>query len=314
VTQHGAGAIVEPFVITPGSADLPKGSSLKNPLPTVMTQDRFGVVSPFVLAPLGRGRGNAPRPASKPLPTILASRGGGHLVEPFIIQTLHGKNDRRTRSIGIPLSTITSADAWALVEPFILQQQSGGVPRSTKKPLPTIAGKGAQAIVTPFIVEASHKGGVDRRVHSNGSPLPTQPCSNRMGVVQPFILPQNSSNRPRSARKPVPTLTTTSRGVGVVQPYLVKYYSSGDGKVGHSVESPIGTVTAKDRFALVIPGVGTFGLDIRFRMLNTRELARAMGFEKYVFTGTRAEQTKMIGNAVEVNQARALCRAMLEGR
>jgi site-specific DNA-cytosine methylase len=56
-------------------------------------------------------------------------------------------------------------------------------------------------------------------------------------------------------------------------------------------------------------------LDIRFRMLQTRELARAMGFDdgesEYLFRGTIGEVTKQIGNAVAVNTAKALVLAVL---
>ena len=49
-------------------------------------------------------------------------------------------------------------------------------------------------------------------------------------------------------------------------------------------------------------------LDILFRMLQPHELAAGMGFPKgYQITGNRGEQVRQIGNAVEVNQARALC-------
>jgi site-specific DNA-cytosine methylase len=51
--------------------------------------------------------------------------------------------------------------------------------------------------------------------------------------------------------------------------------------------------------------------DIRFRMLRPRELAAAMGFEQYEFTGNREQQVKQIGNAVSVRTARALCLAIL---
>jgi site-specific DNA-cytosine methylase len=57
-------------------------------------------------------------------------------------------------------------------------------------------------------------------------------------------------------------------------------------------------------------------LDIRFRMLKNRELARAMGFDdqetEYEFTGTQTEITRQIGNAVCVNLASALVTALLE--
>ncbi len=56
-------------------------------------------------------------------------------------------------------------------------------------------------------------------------------------------------------------------------------------------------------------------LDIRYRMLQNPELARAMGFsddeQSYEFVGNRSEITKQIGNAVPVNMAAALVTAVL---
>jgi DNA (cytosine-5)-methyltransferase 1 len=79
---------------------------------------------------------------------------------------------------------------------------------------------------------------------------------------------------------------------------LVKYYGTA---IGASLDEPLDTVTTKDRFGLVqfeVDGV-TYGLDIRFRMLQPHELAAAMTFPaSYPFTGNKSEQTKQIGNAV----------------
>jgi DNA (cytosine-5)-methyltransferase 1 len=74
------------------------------------------------------------------------------------------------------------------------------------------------------------------------------------------------------------------------------------------VNEPLDTVTSKDRFALVQPQ----GMDIRFRMLQPHELAAAMGFAGYVFTGTKTEQVKQIGNAVAVEPAEALCGSVMD--
>jgi hypothetical protein len=56
-------------------------------------------------------------------------------------------------------------------------------------------------------------------------------------------------------------------------------------------------------------------LDIRFRMLKNKELARAMGFDdeeqRYEFSGTQTQITKQIGNAVSVRTAAALVGAIL---
>ena len=82
------------------------------------------------------------------------------------------------------------------------------------------------------------------------------------------------------------------------------------------MDDPLATVTTKGRHALIRPQViynGTrYELDIRFRMLNPRELASAQGFrEDYVFTGTKTDQVKQIGNAVPRRLARAIVAAVL---
>ena len=63
------------------------------------------------------------------------------------------------------------------------------------------------------------------------------------------------------------------------------------------------TVTTKDRFALLQPqevGIG-------FRMLQPHELAAAQSFPSdYIFTGTKGEVIRQIGNAVPPKLAEAL--------
>ncbi len=74
------------------------------------------------------------------------------------------------------------------------------------------------------------------------------------------------------------------------------------------------TVTTKDRFALVQPVINGRALDIRFRMLDPRELAAAMGFPTdYAFAGNRTDVVRQIGNTVAVQTARWLCLALLGG-
>lgn len=54
-------------------------------------------------------------------------------------------------------------------------------------------------------------------------------------------------------------------------------------------------------------------VDIKMRMLNITELKKIMGFpENYVLVGTKAEQKKFIGNAVEVNMAKVLCESLCQ--
>ena len=53
-------------------------------------------------------------------------------------------------------------------------------------------------------------------------------------------------------------------------------------------------------------------VDIKIRMLKISELKKIMGFpEDYILIGNQQEQKKYIGNAVEVNIARAWCEALV---
>ena len=84
----------------------------------------------------------------------------------------------------------------------------------------------------------------------------------------------------------------------------------------HSVDDPAPTICAQGRVQLVEPIIEGRQYDIRFRMLEPKELARAMGFSDkeaaYEFAGNQTEVTKQIGNAVPVNLAAALVGALMQ--
>lgn len=94
----------------------------------------------------------------------------------------------------------------------------------------------------------------------------------------------------------------------MAEPYLVRFNGTGG---ANSIDEPVGALTTKDRWGLVIPQIGAV-LDILFRMLHPTELARAMSFPpNYSFAGTRDQKVKQIGNAVPVRTARALIESLL---
>jgi DNA (cytosine-5)-methyltransferase 1 len=107
----------------------------------------------------------------------------------------------------------------------------------------------------------------------------------------------------------MPTVTSVDAW-GLVEPYLVRYNGNGSPM---SVDDPLATITAKDRFGLVIPTAdGEAIIDIRFRMLQPHELAAAMSFPSgYQFSGNREQRVKQIGNAVPVRTAQALCESLI---
>jgi DNA (cytosine-5)-methyltransferase 1 len=79
-------------------------------------------------------------------------------------------------------------------------------------------------------------------------------------------------------------------------------------------EAPLPTVTTTETLALCIPECYPWGLDVRYRMLKPIELARAQGFpDDYEFAAsTKRTHTELIGNAVPVGLAEALCETLLD--
>lgn len=199
------------------------------------------------------------------------------------------------------------------IQPSVVIMENGSRVHSIEEPLRTIttAKGGAMGLVEPFLIPTAHDG--KREPRDLGLPLPTV-CGNRgdMALIQPCLLPQQSDGRLRPVSEPVPAVAT-SGAIALVEPYLVEYYGNG----GTSpVSDPVPTVTAKARFALALPEITHEGqryrLDIRFRMLTARELARAQGFpDSYEFTGTKTAVIKQIGNAVPRRMARAIVHAAL---
>jgi DNA (cytosine-5)-methyltransferase 1 len=116
--------------------------------------------------------------------------------------------------------------------------------------------------------------------------------------------------RSHSIEKPMPTLTTVDAW-GIVDPFIVRACHGEHDKGAWPIGEPLRTVTTKDQFALVEPD--KYRIDIRFRMLQPHELARAMSFpDDYHFAGNRESKVKQIGNAVPVNLAAALCCELLK--
>ena len=233
-------------------------------------------------------------------------RFGGPAAEPFLVM-LYGTG--KARSVDSPVPTGTAGGGHiGLCEPFVVQMNhQKDVPRSVNQPMATVTATSADfALVEPFLIGAGGPTG-SGKPRSVDAPMGTVMTENHTAVIQPFIVPLNHGAgdvRTHSMEQPMPTLTTIDAWA-MIEPYLVKYYGTGGEQ---STTEPLGTITAKDRFGLV----QTMGLDIRFRMLQPHELARAMSFpDEYQFTGNRELKVKQIGNAVPVSLAKSLCSALI---
>lgn len=291
-------------------------------------------------------RNQAGQSIDGPIPTLTTSGANVGLAQPFLMHITHGRDTDRTRSIDSPLPTITTAKRGeiGIVESFVLQQQSGGAPRSTEQPLPTIATDGAISIVQPFIF-ANRTHNAPKSIHE---PIPPLCTGNHITVVEPFIISAGGPKCPaRPVDQPIGTVLTRdhralvepfivdaafgrgddtrrtksvdellgtipgSNRFAIAEPFLTKYNSTATG--AYSVDEPIDTISTRDRFGLVQPVINGYVLDIHFRMLQPHELAAATGFPKsYVFHGNREDVVKQIGNSWPGELSFALNRTIVE--
>lgn len=143
-------------------------------------------------------------------------------------------------------------------EPFLVMLYGTNDARSVDRPMPTVtAGGNHVGLCEPFLVRyhGSHLGKKDgdRRTHSLQLPLPALDTSNRYGLVEPFVLGQQSCAAPRSVNKPLPTISTAG-AIALVEPFVMHTNHAG-GKRIHSVDKPLPTVTCGHRgeMALVEP-------------------------------------------------------------
>ncbi|HEV2173143.1 MAG TPA: DNA cytosine methyltransferase, partial [Nitrospira sp.] len=303
VTTVSRIGVVEPFVIANRNHNTAK--SLDEPTPPVLTGNHLALVSPYYGDRNGKPR--VPQSVEEPLGTQTTENRFA-LVEPFVLNR-HGDRSSggvRAHDVDAPLPTATQDGAGYLVEPFVLSQATGGAPRSVDEPLPTVTGDGAEALIAPYYTSGSGK-----TCSSTKAPLPTLTTKDRLGLVLPIT--HTGRRNARSVEEPIPTVTTAHRGELA---FITAGFGERDGQAARvrSVEAPAFTVCAQGHIGLVEGQ----GYDILFRMLQPHELAAAMGFNtdetQYEFSGTKTDVIRQIGNAIPVNLAAALVKALMENR
>ena len=344
--------IAQPFICANRNNNVPKG--VDEPIPPATTAHGGGsfLVEPSAESfMLGQQSGGAPRSTDEPAPTVTAD-GAISLVQPAIIE-YYGQS--YARAVDAPLSVITSMNKHGLVKATLVEYygRSGGA--DIDEPLPTVTTKARHGLVDPVLVEVNHGNGAEgseannRRTRPVGEPLGSLTSRRGVGLVQPIVVQTSHTGRDggrytRPTDQPIPTLTTKADmclATPIAKPYIVPNFGEREGQEPrvHDVDEPVPAVTSRGAGSLVSPALiepilkqlndadvdprrvvfvdgHPYLLDIRFRMLQNPELARAMGFDDeettYEFAGNVSEVTKQIGNAVPVNLAEALVRAILE--
>jgi DNA (cytosine-5)-methyltransferase 1 len=182
----------------------------------------FGLAQPFLVRYNGNHEGRRDgdqRNASvdEPIPTLDTSNRFG-LVQPFIVPVNHGKDDLRSHSVDRPMPAITTVDAWGLIEPFIIN--SGGrdiAPRSTDEPLNTVVTRDHLGLVQPFLIAMEH-GGHERSIDRPLNTITTA-RGGAHGLVQPYLVKYNGTAGAQSVDDPLDTVTAKDR-FGLVIPEL----------------------------------------------------------------------------------------------
>ncbi|WP_166538144.1 MULTISPECIES: DNA cytosine methyltransferase [unclassified Vibrio] len=190
-----------------------------------------------------------------------------------------------------PLATVTTTDHNALVMAFMTKFRSGSVGYDIETPVHTIT-----------------SGGEQKRPGT----------ANTQALVTSHMVKLRGTNIGHATNEPLHTISAGGLHLGEVRAFLIKYYGT---SFAEGCDTPIGTVTTKDRFGLVtVHGEQYQIVDIGMRMLEPHELFAAQGFpSEYKITHnsqgkkiSKASQVARCGNAVCPPVAQALVEANLQ--
>lgn len=281
------------------------------------------VLHPSLREPQSSGASAEP-PYESPLRTITTTSRGIGLATPatYLLRQQDGAHPIDVHQRPVPTIATGGAHQLTHLECRSLIKPRNGSKRNLfsnrcynprDQPMHTItAGNIDGHFLTPQLHRLSHSG----RVMCPDSPLPTITTA-RGGVfsaANPYLTPLYSSRskqnpRSRTTDRPFMTCPASKSPAALTQPFLRDYHGN---SWTSSVDEPIGTAETKDRYALCVPELFPWGLDVKYRMIKPGELKQAQGFPPdYEISGTKTDTTKQIGNGVPVNLAKSLCKHLL---
>lgn len=315
VTTFGNSSLVQAVGFTAQSVEQPAG--------TITTVDHHSLVKASFIQQRNTGE-----PESKlvdvngPARTLTATGGNQDLVQAnFIVKY----NSRGKDGSYNPPSTDEPAPVVSTQNRLYLAQMQFFAPyygksktSSIDNPAPTLVTKDRLALIDPKFFIDKHYGN-NAQNQSIDQPAGTIVTNDKHRLIecQPFIMPTNYNNGPKSINDPAPTITANRKHHYVVNP------SHG----GHctSTEQPCPVIIARQDKAplyliqteagpVIVPVyegdssimikikqfMAAFDIvDIKMRMLRVHELLRIQGFPLgYKLEGNQADQKKFIGNSV----------------
>jgi DNA (cytosine-5)-methyltransferase 1 len=243
------------------------------------------------------------RPADEPFRAVEASTTHEAVVHvPFIE---HLRTNHVAKSADEPFEVMTTGHGGAhgvVGVPLLIHGNDYAGPdnshvRGVDRPMRTVVTESRPWLVTPMVVETAHAG--ERAPNSVTEPFRTMTASDDrpliVDVPDSFYVRNFAGNSGDSMVHPItkPLGSVTTKGQDSL---LVPYYSS-QGSIAKPVSEPAGTMTGRDRYAVVEARVALD--DCLFRMLEPHEVGRAMAFpDSYLVEGTKKDRVKLYGNAV----------------
>lgn len=252
----------------------------------------------------------------------------------YISKYYTGKPESRNTSLNEPCHTVPTNNRHSIISTNFLSKYFSGNPAtkniSVDSPAGAITTVDHHSLISANFLASYY--GTGENVSSIENPSPVVTTKDRISKVScSFIDQQFGMSKPASIEDPIGTLTVNPKYAKVDCKFFLMnpQYNS----AGGSIEDPSFTLIARmDKMPpyLVQTDCGNIAIqifesdspmtikikkfmaaygiaDIKMRMLFIPELKKIMGFpEDYVLIGNQADQKKFIGNAVEVNVAKAM--------
>lgn len=198
-----------------------RGQQAEVPLQTITGKHGYGVCNPVIEPWTVTNVTNATgHPVSSPLDTIRTGGGGGQMMISPVMSTIGQTGFSADRSYGID------------------------------QPVRTIVSKAEQCIIAPSLIQY-HSETQDGEVRGQRADeiLRTVDASNRYAIVTSQLVQFNNHCENSTEAEPLNAITAQANHFAESRAYLMKYYGTGEGQ---RTEDPLGTVTARDRFGLVL--------------------------------------------------------------
>lgn len=253
-----------------------------------------------------------------PIRTITcANRGEKALVVPVLeahYGTKGGK-DLRAHSATEPVRTVSTENRFGLVTAFLAKHYGGVVGHGVQQPLGAVTTVDHHSVVAAHLVRQFGQSVGSQTDAPVGTITPGGLGKTLLSAAH-LVKLRGSCRDGQALDAPAPTITAGGTHAALVHAFLLKYYGADQDP---RLESPLHTITTRDRFGLVtvqVEGEPYYIADIGLRMLQPRELFRAQGFhDSYVIDHadgkplTKTAQVRMCGNSVCPPMAAALVRA-----